>query len=409
MVDLSINFAGLELKNPLIVASSDNVRDIRQIKQAEEYGASAVILKAMLPPASISPQMMLRIFVDAKGQAVCGGAGANRLSYDQAVELVMAAKKETRIKVGANIGFQVSEDYQLTVDAVKRVVQAGADFIELNFKGRAFTGPVVMGKVGEQRANTREEDKGYEEYEEYVRNFLKMVSAGTRIIKQAVNIPVIGKIGPAGVDTVASAMAIESGGADAVNAVNIMGGTIPIDIFDRGRLRTPAAKSAELMTVGAPYKSFAQGFVARVSKAVSIPVMGTGGLMNWRDVVEMIMFGATTVSFCTLLIIRGFEAITEIEKGLRGFMEQQGYNHIDDFKGLALSYIEPSTATCEIIPSLARIDEGKCTGCGICLKPAHCLATSMENDKAVVNEVECLGCGTCFLLCPEGAVSMIEI
>ena len=52
MIDLSINFAGLELKNPLIVASSDNVRDIRQIKQAEEYGASAVILKSMLPPGS---------------------------------------------------------------------------------------------------------------------------------------------------------------------------------------------------------------------------------------------------------------------------------------------------------------------------------------------------------------------
>jgi dihydroorotate dehydrogenase len=54
MVDLSVNFAGVELKNPLVVASSDNVRDIRQIKKAEEHGASAIILKAILPLIRLS-------------------------------------------------------------------------------------------------------------------------------------------------------------------------------------------------------------------------------------------------------------------------------------------------------------------------------------------------------------------
>jgi dihydropyrimidine dehydrogenase (NAD+) subunit PreA len=406
MVDLSINFGGLELKNPLIVASSENVRDIRQIKRAEECGAAAVILKAMGPPGSVLLNSILRIFIDAKGQAVSGIGGSKWLSYDEGIELVRAAKKETKIKIGVNIPFPTSGDYQFVVDAVKRAADNGADFIEINFKGLPLVSTATTEKTDTQRAAMQESAEGYGEY---VRNYLSRVSAGTSAIKRAVNIPVIGKIDPQKTDVVASAMAMQRGGADAVDVANIMGGTIPIDIFNRGKLSIPAAKRAILTTVGAPYKPFAQGFVARTARSVNIPIMGDGGLMNWKDAVEMIMFGATTVSFCTLLLISGFEALTKIEKGMRAFMEQQGYSHIDDFKGLALDYIASEGDVGEFIPSVARIDKEKCTGCGICLKPAHCLATSMVNDKAEVDEGECIGCGTCSLICPEGAVSMIEI
>ena len=130
--------------------------------------------------------------------------------------------------------------------------------------------------------------------------------------------------------------------------------------------------------------------------------------MNWQDAIEMIMFGAHAVSFCTLFMIKGFEALAEIEKGLKNYMEQQGFESIDDFRGAALQHITSSISESEIIPNVARIDPEKCTGCGICLKPAHCLAITPENGKVVVNEAECIGCGTCFLLCPEGAVSIIE-
>jgi dihydropyrimidine dehydrogenase (NAD+) subunit PreA len=403
VVDLSINFAGLELKNPLVVASSENVRDIRQIKEAEHYGASAVILKAMGQPQSVLLDSMLRIFLDKKGQAVFGGGGSKWLSYDEGIDLVRVAKKETKIKIGANIPFPISEDYQAIIDAAISAADAGADFIELNFKGTAFTAATLTGK---ERASTYEDAK---RYEGYVSNYLSRVSDGTRTVKRTVDIPVIGKIDPQMADVVASALAMESGGADAVDAVNIIGGAISIDIFNRGRLRMPAAKSAVPMTVGAPSKPFVQGFLARIAKAVSIPIMGSGGVMNWKDAVEMIMFGASTVSLCTLLLIHGFESIMQIEKGFKVFMEQQGYSHIDDFKGLALGYIASNDSPSGIIPSVARIDRGKCTGCGICLKPAHCLATFMEEGKAVVDEAECLGCGICSLLCPEGAVSIIEI
>ena len=69
MLDLSVDFAGLELKNPLVVASSECVRDIRQIKKAEQCGASAVIVKAIFPPGVIGLQRNMRIFVEKRNGA----------------------------------------------------------------------------------------------------------------------------------------------------------------------------------------------------------------------------------------------------------------------------------------------------------------------------------------------------
>lgn len=406
MVDLSINFAGLELKSPFVVASSETVRDIRQIKQAEKCGASAVILKAMGPSGSPLLYSNLRTFVDVKGQAIYGIAGSRWLSYDQGVELVGAAKKETGIKIGVNMAFPMTGDYQHVVDAVTRLAEAGVDFIELNFKGESFITRREKEKIDTERSSKWKSIQGYGEY---VDKYLSQIKEGTRTIKRAVKVPVIGKIDPLMGDVVVSALAMESGGADAVDAANIPGGTIAIDIYNRGSLRMPAAKRALLNTVGAPSKPFVQGFIARLARAINIPILGSGGLMNWSDAVEMIMFGAVAVSFCTLLMIKGFEAITEVEKGLRAFMEQQGYRQVGDFRGLALDYIMPDFQPGGMIPSVAKIDGEKCSGCGLCLKPAHCLAISQENDKALVDPAECLGCGTCSLLCPERAVSMIEI
>ena len=62
MVNLSTNIAGLELKNPFIAASSDNTRDIRQVRRAEECGASAFVIKALLPSTSSELDSTLRVF-----------------------------------------------------------------------------------------------------------------------------------------------------------------------------------------------------------------------------------------------------------------------------------------------------------------------------------------------------------
>jgi TPP-dependent indolepyruvate ferredoxin oxidoreductase alpha subunit len=131
--------------------------------------------------------------------------------------------------------------------------------------------------------------------------------------------------------------------------------------------------------------------------------------MSWTDVVEMIMFGATAVSFCSLLMLHGFEALQKVERGLRKYMEQHDYRKLDDFRNAALSYVASSMADCDVISSVAKVDREKCNGCGRCLRLGHCIAVSLADQKAEINEIECLGCGACFTICPSNAVSMVEL
>ena len=67
-----------------------------------------------------------------------------------------------------------------------------------------------------------------------------------------------------------------------------------------------------------------------------IPISGIGGIENWRDVVEYILLGATSVQVCTAVMHYGFGIVREMESGLLKFMKDKGYNTIYDFAGKAL-------------------------------------------------------------------------
>ncbi|MFH1651044.1 MAG: 4Fe-4S binding protein [Chloroflexota bacterium] len=405
MIDLSVNLAGLELKNPLIVASSDNTRDVRQVKQAEACGAGAVVLKGALPPGRIGLQSTLRLYPDYKTGAMHGHAGAKRVSFDQALEVVKAAKKETTVKIGVNTAMQSYDDLETATDFCRRAVQAGADFIEIHFSPQ-----IPVHSMVNQTEEEYQQQRGKESQRAgiAIRELPNWVTACVKSIKGAVDVPMIAKINAEGINIVGVSKVAEEAGVDILNPGAPGCGTIQMDIYHGGSLIMPGARTACLHTVGSPWKPYAEGIVARVAQAVRVPVIGGGGLMNWRDAVEMFMLGAGAVSFCTLLMMYGYEALTRVRRGLVKFMEDQGYERIDDFRGLALKSVAPSFPDCDIVPSVAVVDAEKCTGCGRCLKLAACLAITLENGIAVVNGPECLGCGICTLVCPTEALSMVE-
>ena len=406
MIDLSVNFAGVELKNPLVVASADIGRDIRQIRKAAEYGASAVIVKGMLPDDSSELNSIMRVLLDERGHTVYGSAGASRLSYTRGVEVIRAAKKETRIKIGACIPYLPLPDRDIIADAAKRAEKAGADFIEVNFKPQVTNYLSAMEKIA---GRTSGAEMDADEVGEQMRNLLSQISEGVRRMKQAVGVPVLAKLSPDGVDVLSQAMVARKAGVDAIDAIGSTNGAFKIDIHDGGKMTMPCARTGVFLLSGALLKPYSQNAVARISRALDVPVLGTGGLMSWPDVVEMLMFGATAVSFCALFMIQGFEALRKIEKGLRKYMEQHDYRKLDDFRNAALNYVAPSMADCEVISSVAEVDGEKCNGCGRCLRLGHCIAISLVDQKAEVNEAECLGCGACFTVCPRHAVSMVEL
>jgi dihydroorotate dehydrogenase (NAD+) catalytic subunit len=72
-----------------------------------------------------------------------------------------------------------------------------------------------------------------------------------------------------------------------------------------------------------------------VAKAVEVPVIGCGGVTNWRDAVEFMLAGASAVEVGTAIRSRGFGVYREITRGMDGYLEANGFKSIDEIVGLA--------------------------------------------------------------------------
>ncbi len=140
--------------------------------------------------------------------------------------------------------------------------------------------------------------------------------------------PVWVKLSPNVTDIAAMATAAENAGADAVSLINTLLG-IAVDI-ERKR---PVLGNVYGGLSGPAIKPVALRMVHQVAKAVSIPVIGIGGISNWRDAVEFIMCGASLVQVGTALFADPAAPVKIIE-GLSEYCEREGISDLGEIRGI---------------------------------------------------------------------------
>ncbi|MBU0464656.1 MAG: 4Fe-4S binding protein [Proteobacteria bacterium] len=411
MANLQVNIGGLELKNPFVVAASDIGCHIGQIREAEHYGAAAFIIKGCIPlsgAAGLTRKPRFR--VDLKKGTLSAIAGFRRLGLEDAQRLILEAKKETRIPIGANIFVMrpTEEEKELVTKASRILFESGADFIELNTTGNL---PVHFGE-------TEETAKSGEYFlDETAANYPRFVYETIRSVKKVIDVPVMGKIAYENLNVPSLVKAMERAGADIIDIGNAGMGVMPsaINIYDTNKMGeefVSADKNLALCLTGDPLRIIAEGYVMRSARSLGTPILGCGGIMNWKHAVEMIMCGASATAICTAFMIHGFGILKDMQKGLKKFMDESGYSSIEDFKGVFLDKFALTPSEITVLDAVASIAAEKCNGCGLCTKPAHCglerRAISLVGGKAIIDdESQCLGCETCASVCPVDAITMI--
>jgi dihydroorotate dehydrogenase (NAD+) catalytic subunit len=143
-------------------------------------------------------------------------------------------------------------------------------------------------------------------------------------VKEATPIPLIAKLTPEVADIVEIAQAAVSAGADGITLINTMPGAA-IDLGTgrmafRGGLSGPALKPIALKAV------------ADVSRAVPVPVIGAGGIMDHEDAIRFLMAGARAIQVGTATFIDPF-AIPKILAGLAAFMDEHGLSRLSTLAG----------------------------------------------------------------------------
>ncbi len=419
-MELSVEIGGVKLKNPIVVASSPLTATLYRLRRAMEAGAAAASTKLAFIRQPFEGRLQL---YSEPGRCLIVPID-KRLNLDEAEELIRRAKEELDLILLANITHAAGH-IDGWIQLATTLEDAGTDMIELNFvcPNIEFTSQQLGLKLVETELHGAS-----------ISTNPKVAGRITEAVKRAVDIPVVCKLNPDVPDVAATARSCEEAGADAIAIGGNYASLPSVDVYNDGKPLYPSLDKVSFGALCGPsVKNLSYAIMAKLYKRIGIPIIGGGGVMNWRDTVEMMMWGATAVAICTAVMWYGFEIITRIINGLERFMMGQGYGSPEEFIGCSTKYITTSDKLAvypevkglkladyptpeylqsvrgqEIVfhPAIARVDEEKCNGCGICAKPGHCEAIEIINNRAVVDEELCVGCGVCQSLCPRGAIKV---
>jgi dihydroorotate dehydrogenase (fumarate) len=380
---LKVNYGGLELDSPIIIASAGVTKAYENVAKADRYGAGAVVLKTKFQEELMAHSPTPRFTIIKRGGKDYGST--TNMSYEQGYEYSIEAycneirkcKENLRIKVIASIGCSTADYWEKWA---KLVEAAGADAIEMNLS--CPHSDYVMGSLG--RIN-------------------QMVEDFVPVVKGAVKIPVFTKLTPQIENPVITAAIMERCGSDGVVAFSRCLG-MDIDIEAQNPVMHGGYGGH-----GGPWSiHYALRWISDMYPKLNMPISGCGGVVEWQDIVKLILAGSTTVQVCFLIYTYGYSVIEKLNEGLVAYMDKKGYNSIEDFRGIVTgSKIKTLKTVSREKTLIAVIDESKCVGCGRCTDICIFDGISYENKKAIVNQ-KCDGCGLCPYFCPAKAITMIK-
>ena len=246
-----------------------------------------------------------------------------------------------------------------------------------------------------------------------VPEYIEMVS---RWCKANTSMPVIVKLTPNITDVRFPARAAKAGGADAVSLINTVSSIISVNLDTMSPEPSIDGKGSHGGYCGPAVKPIALNMVAEIARDAEthgLPISGIGGITTWRDAAEFMALGAGNVQVCTAAMTYGFKIIEELVSGLQNWMDEAGYERLDQIVGKATPNVTDWQYLNLNHVVKARIDQDSCIKCGrchiVCEDTSHQAITSTVNGERrfeVIDE-ECVGCNLCVSVCPvEECITM---
>ena len=299
MADLSVNIGNLKLSNPVMTASGTfgYGKEFEDFVDLEKIGG--IIVKGTTlhrregnpyPRMAETPMGMLN------------AVGLQNKGVDYFISEIYPQIKDIRTNMIVNVSGSAIEDYVQTAEKINELENIPA--IELNIScPNVKQGGMAFGVTA----------KGASEVVKAVREVYKK----TLIVKLSPNVTDITEI----------ARAVEGAGADSVSLINTLLG-MAID----AEKRRPILSTITGGMSGAAVKPIALRMVWQVSKAVNIPIIGLGGIMNWKDAVEFLLAGASAIQIGTANFID--PAITvKVSEGINDYLDRHGFTSVKDIIG----------------------------------------------------------------------------
>jgi dihydroorotate dehydrogenase (NAD+) catalytic subunit len=301
VAELAVRCAGVNLRNPFLLASGIWGESGESLAGAWRAGAGAVITKSIgSVPRPGYPNPTIETY-DRWG--LLNAMGLPNPGIEEYPREIEVARQAGATVIGSIFAGDAEEFARLAV----RMASTGVVALELN-----LSCPHAEG-FGTEIGSTPE-------------NVEKVVRAVTK----AVSLPVIAKITPNTADAAGLALAAERGGAAAVSAINTLR-AIAIDV----RLRRPVLAHGLGGLSGPAIKPVGLACVWQIFEKVSIPVIGVGGIATAEDALEYVMAGARALEVGTQVTFDGIGVFGRLARDLSGLLEELGFARLEDAVGVA--------------------------------------------------------------------------
>ena len=303
MAELGVTFAGVNFKTPVVVSSGTFGfgREYAEFFDLSLLGGIAV--KGLTakqrqgnPPPRIAETPM----------GILNSVGLQNPGIDTFIKDELPFLRQYDTNIIANISGNTVEEY---CEMAEKLSNAQVDLIEVNIScPNVKAGGIAFGTSADLAAQV------------------------TRAVKQHATVPVMVKLSPNVTDITEIARAAEDAGADAVSLINtLLGMRIDIESF------RPLLKNNTGGLSGPAVLPVALRMVWQVKNAVSIPVMGMGGISKAEDAIEMLIAGADLVSVGTALFTKP-HAPVEITQGIDIYLERKHINQVTEITGKVHPY-----------------------------------------------------------------------
>ena len=295
-MNMSVNIAGVEWKNPVTVASGTfgSGAEYSEFADLNKLGAVTTKGVANVPWAGNPTPRVAEVY-----GGMLNAVGLQNPGIELFCKRDIPFLKQYDTKIIVNVCGHSTEEY---VAVVERLADEPVDLLEINIScPNVKEGGIAFGQDP------------------------KAVEAITKEMKRHAKQPVIMKLSPNVTDITEMARAAEAGGADALSLINTLTG-MKIDV----KRRTFAVKNKTAGVSGPAIHPIAVRMVYQVANAVKLPIIGMGGIATTEDALEMIMAGASAIAVGTANFNNPY-ATMEITDGIEKYLTE---NQIDDINEL---------------------------------------------------------------------------
>ena len=298
-MNMKVNLAGVELKNPVMTASGTFGSGAEYGEMVDLNGLGAVVTKgvANVPwPGNPTPRI-----AETYGGMI-NAIGLQNPGIDVFCERDIPFLRQFDTKIIVNVCGRSAEDY---CEVVERLANEDVDMLEINIScPNVKEGGIAFGQ----------NPKAAEEITKAVKKYAKQ--------------PVIMKLSPNVTSIAEMAKAVEAGGADAISLINTLTG-MKIDI----NRKTFALANKTGGVSGPAVHPIAVRMVYEAANAVNVPIIGMGGIESAEDAIEMLLVGASAVSVGTANFYNPTVTM-DIVDGIEAYMKQNHFASVQDMVGI---------------------------------------------------------------------------